>query len=86
MRDYLKKQTHYSDSAAKAGIIGRVFVSFIVEPDGQLTNITLLKGLGFGCDEEAIRVIEAMPRWNPGRQSGRAIRVEYNLPIAFGVK
>lgn len=83
---YLAMNRHYPDSAAKAGITGKVFVQFIVEPDGQLTNASVVRGIGYGCDEEALRLIKAMPRWNPGRQSGRAIRVKYNLPIAFGVK
>ena len=85
LKEYLLKNVQYPADAQKAGIKGRVFVSFVVEIDGSLTNSQLLKGLGYGCDEEAIRVIKAMPRWLPGSQSGRPIRVKYNLPILFGI-
>lgn len=76
---------HYTTEAQKAGVKGRVFISFVVEPEGTITNIQLLKGLGYGCDEEAIRVINAMPCWAPGSQSGRPLRVKYNLPVLFGI-
>ncbi len=82
---YLQKNVRYPEAARKANVTGRVFLSFIVERNGQLTDIQLLKGLGFGCDEEAMRVVQAMPGWKPGSQSGQMIRVKYNLPIAFGV-
>ena len=81
---YLRKNVQYPAAAKQAGVTGRVFLSFIVEHDGQLTTIQVLKGLGFGCDEEAIRVFTAMPRWKPGSQSGRTVRVRYNLPVWFG--
>lgn len=81
---YLNATIHYPHEAQEAKIKGRVFVSFIVETDGSLSDIQVLKGLGYGCDEEAMRVVKAMPCWIPGSQSGRLIRVKYNLPIAFG--
>ena len=62
---------------------GRVFLNFIITSEGEIKDITILKGLGFGADEESIRVISKMPRWNPGMQSGRAVNVRYNLPISF---
>lgn len=86
MKDYLSANVQYPDLAAKANVSGKVFVSFVVERDGQLTNLTLLKGIGFDCDDEALRVVKAMPRWLPGTQSGRTVRVKYNLPIVFGLK
>ncbi|GAB3896257.1 energy transducer TonB [Spirosoma agri] len=82
---FIKRNLHYSPEARKAGIKGRVLSSFIVETDGRLTDVRLLTGIGAGCDEEAIRIIRAMPRWLPGRQSGTPIRVKYTLPIWFGV-
>ncbi|QJW91307.1 energy transducer TonB [Spirosoma taeanense] len=81
---YLKQTIQYPAEARKAGFIGRVFVGFIVEVDGRLTDIQLLKGVGFGCDEEALRVVRAMPAWKPGSQSGRFVRVRCNLPVHFG--
>jgi protein TonB len=83
LRTFLSKSLNYPRSAANAGISGRVFVSFVVNTDGSLTDVHVLKGIGFGCDEEAIRVIRKMPNWRPGKQSGRAVRVKFNLPIAF---
>lgn len=85
LENYLLVNVRYPPEAKKAGVKGRVFTSYIVEPDGQITNVHLLKGLGFGCDEEAIRVVNAMPKWAPGSQSGRPLRVKYNLPVLFGV-
>ena len=84
LTNYLRKNVQYPEAAKQAGVTGRVFISFIVERDGRLTDVHLLKGLGFGCDEEAMRVMNAMPRWEPGTQSGRTARVRYNLPIWFG--
>jgi protein TonB len=85
LTEYLRSNVQYPSEAKQASISGRVFVSFVVELDGRITHIQLLKELGFGCDEEAIRVVKTMPRWKPGSQSGRPIRVKYNLPILFGV-
>lgn len=82
---YIQRTISYPKAARQAGVTGRVFVSFIVELDGSLTGIQVLRGLGYGCDEEAVRVFKAMPRWKPGRQSGLPIRVRYNLPVLFGV-
>ena len=69
--------------AGKANVGGRVFVSFVVNTDGSVQDVQVLKGVGFGCDEEAIRVIKSMPRWNPGKQSGRAVRSRFTQPITF---
>lgn len=83
LRTFLGKNLNYPRMAASSGVSGRVYVSFVVNTDGSLTDIQILKGIGFGCDEEAIRVMQKMPRWKPGKQSGRAVRVKYNLPISF---
>lgn len=82
---FLKVNVRSPDEARKAGVSGRVYVSFIIERDGLLSAIYILKGLGFGCDEEALRVMALMPRWEPGKQAGVALRVKYNMPIAFGL-
>ncbi|GAB3775037.1 hypothetical protein GCM10028818_18590 [Spirosoma horti] len=82
---YMKTNVNYPSAAEQAGVKGKVYVSFIVEPDGNRTDITVLEGLGYGCDEEAIRVIRTMPLWEPGGQSGHPLRVKYKLPILFGV-
>lgn len=80
---YLIESLIYPDEALVAGIEGVVFVLFIVEKDGRLTNIELLKGIGGGCDEEAIRLVEEMTLWEPGKQRGKAVRTQFNLPVSF---
>lgn len=82
-RQYIKANQNYPEVAKKAGLSGRVFVAFVVNTDGSLQNVELLKGIGMGCDEEAIRLVKRMPNWIPGSQSGKIVRVKYNLPIAF---
>ncbi|OIN56893.1 energy transducer TonB [Arsenicibacter rosenii] len=80
---FLSKNIRYPAAAQRANISGRVFVSFVVNTDGSIQDVSVLKGLGFGTDEEAMRVVKSMPKWRPGKQSGRAVRVKYNLPINF---
>ena len=83
MLEYVAKNVKYPQLAKEVGTQGRVFVSFVVEKDGSITNVTILRGIGSGCDEEAMRVVKSMPKWNPGLQCGRAVRVSCNLPINF---
>jgi protein TonB len=80
---YLAENIRYPQRAIVAGIQGRVFVNFIVEPDGSITNAKVLRGIGAGCDEEAMRVVQNMPNWIPGKQRGKPVRVSYNLPVKF---
>ncbi len=80
---YLGENIKYPEAAAKANVTGRVFVNFVVTTEGEIKDITILKGIGFGADAEAVRVVKNMPRWKPGIQSGKAVNVRYNLPIAF---
>ncbi|AYQ34502.1 energy transducer TonB [Runella sp. SP2] len=80
---YLQKNLKYPAAASRANVSGRVFLTFVVNTDGSIQDIQVLKGLGFGCDEEAQRVVKGMPKWKPGKQSGRNVRVKYNLPISF---
>ncbi len=83
MASFLQKNLKYPSPAVRANIQGRVFVQFTVGSDGKIENVKSIKGIGFGCDEEAERVVKLMPDWNPGKQAGRAVRVRYTLPIAF---
>lgn len=73
----------YPEEAKKAGTEGRVYVGFIVEPDGSLSDFKVLRGIGHGCDEEALRIVESMPKWQPGTQRGKAVRVQYLIPVNF---
>jgi len=80
---YLQENIHYPKEAIEAGVQGTVYITFVVEKDGRITNVKVLRGLGGGLDEESVRVIKNMPIWEPGRQRGKAIRVQYNMPIRF---
>lgn len=80
---YLGKNLRYPPAAQRANVAGKVFVSFVVNTDGSIQDVQVLKGLGFGTDEEAVRVVKGMPKWKPGKQSGRPVRVKFNLPISF---
>ncbi|HOP42347.1 MAG: energy transducer TonB [Flavobacteriales bacterium] len=83
---YLGKSIKYPQMAADAGISGVVYVTFVVDKDGKVKDAKVLRGIGGGCDEEAIRVVKAMPPWKPGKQRGKAVKVQYNLPIRFTLK
>ena len=86
LSQYLQKNLRYPAAAQRVNLSGRVFVSFVVNTDGSIQDVQVLKGLGFGMDEEARRVVSGMPRWQPGKQSGRAVRVKFNLPISFSLE
>ena len=83
MYQYLGKNMKYPPIAQDNNIQGRVYVSFVVEKNGAITDVRVLRGIGGGCDEEAIRVVKSMPSWSPGKQRGKAVRVRFNLPIVF---
>jgi len=80
---FLQDNIKYPEEAKELGIQGKVFVTFVVEVDGSITDVRVLRGIGGGCDEEAIRVVKAMPKWIPGKQRGVPVRVQFNLPIKF---
>lgn len=80
---YVAKNLTYPAKAARLDISGRVFVQFVVEKDGTLTDVKVIKSLYEDCDQEAIRVIENAPKWNPGKQRGMPVRVYQRLPITF---
>lgn len=83
---YLGKNIKYPAMAKDAGIKGMVYVNFVVYEDGSIKDVKVLRGIGGGCDEEAIRVVEKMPKWSPGKQRGKNVRVSYNLPIRFTLR
>lgn len=80
---YLGENIKYPRMALESGIQGKVFVTFVVEKDGHISDVRVLRGIGGGCDEEAIRVVQSMPQWTPGRQRNMAVRVQFNLPVRF---
>jgi len=80
---FLQQHMRYPAIAREAGIQGTVFVTFVVERDGSITDVQVVRGIGGGADEEAIRVVRMMPRWTPGKQRGRPVRVQFVMPIRF---
>ena len=80
---YVSKNMDYPARARRMGIEGKVFVQFIIDQQGNIVEATAVKGIGAGCDEEAVRVLEGAPQWNPGKQRGRAVKVRMRLPISF---
>jgi periplasmic protein TonB len=83
---YLGKNIKYPQMATDAGISGVVYVTFVVDKDGKIRDVKVLRGIGGGCDEEAVRVVKSMPAWKPGKQRGKAVTVQYNLPIRFTLR
>lgn len=83
MYKFLKENLEYPQIAKETGIQGVVYTTFVVEKDGSISNIKLLRGIGGGCDEEALRVISLMPKWTPGLQRMKPVRVAFNMPISF---
>ncbi len=80
---FLLENIQYPAAAKEKVVQGTVYISFIVEPDGTVTNVKVMRGIGSGCDEEAFRVVSMMPKWNPGQQKGKFVRVQFTLPIKF---
>lgn len=80
---YLQRNLKYPAAAQRANVQGRVYVQFVINTDGSVQDVQVIKSVGFGCDEEAIRLIKSGPRWNPGRQSGRTVRSRFTQPITF---
>jgi protein TonB len=80
---YLQKKLKYPTQARRMGVEGKVFVQFVVDKTGALSEIKVIKGIGSGCDEEAIRVLQESPIWSPGKQRGKAVKVKMVIPIVF---
>ncbi|MBP7496945.1 MAG: TonB family protein [Bacteroidales bacterium] len=85
MIKFIKNNLHYPEAAIKQKIEGKVYVKFVVDVTGELKDIKVKKGIGGGCDEEAVRVIKIMPKWKPGKQFGKIVAVNLVLPISFNL-
>ncbi|MFV0366379.1 MAG: energy transducer TonB [Mangrovibacterium sp.] len=83
MRAYLAKNIKYPVVALENGLQGTVYVSFVVNQDGSIVDVTILRGVDGSLDKEAVRVVQSMPKWKPGKQGGKAVRVSYQVPISF---
>lgn len=84
--EYLESNLRYPALAKEKKLSGSVLVRFIIDTSGMVKKSWVLKGLGFGCDEEAMRLINSMPRWKPGKDSGKVVSLYYNLPVRFSIK
>ncbi len=83
MYEYIGSNLKYPQQARETGTQGRVYVTFVVEKDGSLTDVKVLRDIGSGCGEEAVRVVKSMPKWKPAKQRGKTVRMQFNLPISF---
>jgi TonB family protein len=82
---YLGKTIKYPQTARKNNVEGRVILTFVVEKDGAITDVKVLRGIGSGCDEEAVRALKQSPKWIAGKQSGKAVRVQFSVPVQFSL-
>lgn len=82
----VKDNLVYPIEAKEMGVEGTVYASFIIEKDGSVSNLIILKGIGRGCDEEVLRVLKLMKKWEPGKQNGKTVRVQFNFPVKFSLK
>lgn len=81
--EYFEKKLSYPIAAIERGVEGRVYVNFVIEKDGSITNVKVSQGIGSGCDEEAVRLVKSMPKWNPAKRHGQPVRVRYSIPVVF---
>jgi protein TonB len=84
--EFMASNIKYPPMAKDAGIMGKVYVNFVVDENGNVVESKLIRGIGGGCDEEALRVINSMPKWKPGKQNGTPVRVQFSIPIEFTLK
>ncbi|MEJ8803582.1 energy transducer TonB [Pontibacter sp. H249] len=85
MLQFIGRKIKYPAAAQRENIEGLVVVTFVVTKSGDISDVEIIKGLGYGTDEEAVRVVKAMPKWKPGKQNGRLVAVRYTLPIRFSL-
>lgn len=85
LADYIAENIHYPANAKKEGIQGKVIVSFVVRKTGEVCDVKIVRGIGGGCDEEAIRVLQESPAWIPGEEKGVKVDVEMSIPISFAL-
>ncbi len=83
LMNFLSKNLKYPELAKRAGITGKVIIDFVIEIDGKISDIKVVKGIGYGCDDEAVRVVKLMPKWIPAKINGKPIRFKLTLPIVF---
>jgi len=85
LKNFMAENIKYPETARNSSISGVVYVSFVVEKNGSIGDVMVLKSIGGGCDEEAVRVIKLMPNWIPGKQKGQNVRTKFTIPINFNL-
>lgn len=85
LNKYLDNALYYPARARDEGVAGKVLVRFMVNEDGSINNVKVIKGIGYGCDEVAVKVVSAMPPWHPGKKNGKAVKTVFVLPIVFKI-
>lgn len=85
-RKFIAKNVKYPKEARKAGVSGKVYVQFIVTKEGNVEDVTVIRGVNKALNEEAVRVVSALPKWKPGLQKGKAVNVQYTIPINFALQ
>lgn len=85
MLRFIKENLKYPEEALEEGLEAKVYVKFVVDENGAINNVTSVRPAGSGFDEEAIRVVESMPEWKPGKQNGKAVKVHFQIPIRFSI-
>lgn len=83
LNKFLAENIRYPDLARTSGIEGKVYIRFVVEKDGSVSNVKIMRDIGGGCGAEAVRVVKSMPKWTPAKQQTRTVRSEFNLPVNF---
>jgi protein TonB len=86
LNEFIKKNIMYPKQSRKDQIEGKVYVQFVIEKNGKVTNIKILKGLNEDCNKEVIRIVDKMPRWKPGEKNNQPVRTFFNLPVKFSLK
>jgi len=81
--DFIKNNLKYPESARKNNVEGTVYITFVVEKDGSVTEVEILRGIEENCNKAALEVVKSMPKWKPGKQRGKPVRVQFNMPIRF---
>lgn len=80
---YIANNLEYPQEAIDAGIGGKVFVRFFIEPDGSVSDVEVLRGIGYGCDEATVKLFKSMPKWEPAKRRGEPYRMEFSMPVNF---
>jgi protein TonB len=83
LKKYLSLNLHYPNPALEQKVEGEVLVGFIIDTEGAISDVKIIRGIGYGCDEEAVRVVKEMPQWRPACVKGKKIKVAYRLPVVF---